>query len=75
MSLPQRLKHFRAEAKKTQKNVEKEIGIPQATLSGWENGLSEPSASDLIKLAKCYRVSELKLLHDNPPGTRRKKAI
>lgn len=71
MTLGERLKHFRIEANKTQKSVELEIGIPQSTLSGWENDIAEPGSSDLIKLASHYRVSVLKLLYDNPPGKKK----
>lgn len=71
MTLGERLRHFRIKALKTQKGVESEIKIPQATLSGWENDISEPGASDLTKLAKCYGVSELKLLYDKPPSNKK----
>jgi|GEM_PF-1683322 len=64
MTLGQRLKYFRKKARKSQKSIEKEIGIPQATLSGWENDNSEPTVSDIVKLAKAFYLQPYKLLED-----------
>jgi Predicted transcriptional regulators len=62
MTLGQRIKLYRKQAKKSQKDIEQEAQIPQTTLSGWENDKSEPTVSDAIKLAKALKVSVTELI-------------
>jgi len=62
MTLGQRLRYYRDLLQKSQKQVENETGIPQTTLSGWENDGYEPKATELKLLANCYQVSVHKLL-------------
>ena len=49
---PNRLREMRETAKWSQVELHDRTGIPQKTLSNWEKGKGEPSASDLSKLAK-----------------------
>lgn len=46
----------------TQMEVMRQTGINNKTLSGYENGLSEPDLSTLTTLLKLYRVSADRLL-------------
>ncbi|GMB00398.1 helix-turn-helix transcriptional regulator [Pelosinus sp. IPA-1] len=64
MSLGKRIKLFRNQLRKSQKEIESITGIPQTTLSGWENDNSEPAASDIIKLASVLRVTVNDLLYE-----------
>lgn len=61
-SLGERLKDYRKQAKKSQKFIEAETGIPQNTLSGWENDKSEPTISDARKLAVALGISLVELI-------------
>jgi transcriptional regulator with XRE-family HTH domain len=47
----------------TQMQVMKKTGINNKTLSGYENGLSEPDLTTLATLLQLYHVSADKLLH------------
>ena len=38
-------------------------GINKSILSRWENGKRQPSIEGLMKLAKCFGVTETELLH------------
>jgi len=51
---------------KSQKRIEAETGIPQRTLSDWENDKSEPKVSDLPKLASALGISTSELIGDQP---------
>lgn len=52
-----KLKEYRIKLHLTQQQVADRIGINQRTYSGYENGQSEPSIENLIKLAKLFGVS------------------
>jgi len=65
MTFGQRLKYFRKKVRKSQKKIEGETGIPQTTLSGWENDISEPTVSDIVKLATAFDIQPSDLL-DGP---------
>jgi len=51
---------------KSQKKIEVETGIPQRTLSDWENDKSEPCVSDAVKLASALGISISELIGDQP---------
>lgn len=61
-TLGQRLRYYRSLSNKSQKQVENETGIPQTTLSGWENDSYEPKATEIKLLAECYSISIHQLL-------------
>lgn len=46
----EKLRSFRKSAGKTQSELGKAIGVPQATISKWEKGLQSPSADHASKL-------------------------
>lgn len=52
-----RLKKARLQKGVTGKVIERITGINDASIYGWERGESLPSAPNLFKLAKYYRVS------------------
>lgn len=53
----ERLKELRSEANVGQVELAKRIGVSKGIISLWENGLREPSMSNLISLAKFFGVS------------------
>jgi len=57
-----RLRYLRVLAGKSQQQIYKETGIPQTTISCWENAIGEPSVSDLPKLAAALGISVSDLL-------------
>lgn len=50
------LEAARVNAKLTQKQAAKEIGIRQETLSSWERGITYPKSNQLDKLLKLYKA-------------------
>ncbi|MCM1506180.1 MAG: helix-turn-helix domain-containing protein [Ruminococcus flavefaciens] len=50
------LKELRAESKKTQTEVAKELNITQRTYSNYETGRREPSIDMLIDIANYYKI-------------------
>lgn len=46
----------------TQTQAAKKVGIKQTTLSGYENGVSEPEIDKLIELFKLYKLDYRKIL-------------
>lgn len=71
-SLAEALKERRTENHMTQEFVAESLGVSRQAVSKWENGTSEPSTSNLIALAKLYKISAAELLNavdtDNPPS-------
>jgi len=61
-SLGERLKECRTRCKMTQEFVAESIGVSRQAVSKWESGASDPSTSNLLALAKLYRVSVEELL-------------
>lgn len=52
-----RLREVRKSKKTTQKELAEQIGISQKSYSHWENGKTEPSFENLVKLADLLDVS------------------
>lgn len=52
-----RLREVRKSKKTTQKELAEQIGIKRNTYSDWENGKTEPSFENLVKLADLLDVS------------------
>ena len=63
-SLGEVLKQHREECKMTQEFVAESIGVSRQAVSKWENGISDPSTSNLIALAKLFKISAEDLLHE-----------
>ena len=56
-TLAERLKELRMEKGIGQNRLDKDQGLSNASISYWENGKQEPSASAIFKLANFFEVS------------------
>ena len=56
------LREYRTERKMTQEFVAEHLGISRQAVSKWESGISEPSTSNLLALAKLFGVPAEELL-------------
>jgi len=65
MTLGARLRGMRKVAKESQIGLSIKTGIPQTTISDWENDKSEPTASDIVKLATALGVTITELLGES----------
>lgn len=61
-SLGEALKQYRIKCNMTQEFVAEQLGVSRQAVSKWETGLSDPSTSNLLALAKLYDVSTEELL-------------
>lgn len=61
-SLGEALKENRIRCQMTQEFVAETLGVSRQSVSKWENGSSDPNTSNLIALAKLYKVSPEQLL-------------
>ena len=61
-SLGEALKENRVRCQMTQEFVAETLGVSRQSVSKWENGSSDPNTSNLIALAKLYKVSPEELL-------------
>ncbi len=58
----ERLKLLRVEKKLSQPELAKLVGVSKGMISFWENGINEPTISNLIKLCQIFDVSSDYLL-------------
>lgn len=63
-SLGEILKQHREECNMTQEFVSEAIGVSRQAVSKWENGASDPSTSNLIALAKLFKISAEEILNE-----------
>lgn len=63
-SLGEVLKQHREDYKMTQEFVAESIGVSRQAVSKWENGIADPSTSNLIALAKLFEISPEELLNE-----------
>lgn len=61
-SLGEALKENRIRCQMTQEFVAEALGVSRQSVSKWENGSSDPNTSNLIALAKLYKISPEQLL-------------
>lgn len=61
-SLGEALKENRICCQMTQEFVAETLGVSRQSVSKWENGSSDPNTSNLIALAKLYKISPEELL-------------
>ena len=62
MVFGENFKKLRREAKLSQEDVAKKLGIYQSNISDWENDISRPEYEKLIQLSKLYSCSIAELL-------------
>ena len=65
MTFGQRMRYYRQKINASQADIELKTGIPQTTLSRWENDSAEPRITELILLATAYGVTIAELLSDS----------
>ena len=58
------LKKHRIECKMTQEFVAETLGVSRQAVSKWESGLSDPSTTNLIALAKLFGIAPEDLLKE-----------
>ena len=61
-SLGEAMKENRIRCQMTQEFVAETLGVSRQSVSKWENGSSDPNTSNLIALAKLYKISPEELL-------------
>ena len=61
-SLGEALKENRIRCQMTQEFVAETLCVSRQSVSTWENGFSDPNTSNLIALAKLYKISPEELL-------------
>lgn len=67
-SLGEELKEQRIRCKMTQEFVAETLGGSRQSVSKWENGIVDPSTSNLLALAKLYGISAEALLQNVTHG-------
>ena len=74
-SLGEALKENRVRCQMTQEFVAETLGVSRQSVSKWENGSSDPNTSNLIALAKLYKISPEELLRcvENVPEDNRQE--
>lgn len=63
-SLGEVLKSHRMRCQMTQEFVADALGVSRQAVSKWETGTSDPSTSNLIALAKLFKISPEELLNE-----------
>ena len=63
-SLAEVLRSHRERCKMTQEFVAEKVGVSRQAVSKWEQGASEPSTTNLVKLARLYGVDPADLLRE-----------
>ena len=63
-SLGEVLKQHRIERKMTQEFVAEAIGVSRQAVSKWESGLSDPSTTNLMALAKLFGLTPEDLIRE-----------
>lgn len=63
-SLGEVLKAHRTDCKMTQEFVAEHLGVSRQAVSKWETGISDPSTSNLLALAKLYGIRAEELLQE-----------
>ncbi len=53
----ERLKMLRIEKELSQPELAKLVGVSNGMISFWENGINEPTITDLVKLSQIFEVS------------------
>lgn len=64
VSLGEAIKAHRMRCQMTQEFVADALDVSRQSVSKWENGTSDPSTSNLIALAKLFKISPEELLNE-----------
>ncbi len=67
-SLGENIKRRREELKLSQEYVAEQLGVSRQAVSKWETGQSEPTASNLVQLAKLLELSLSQLVEPESAG-------
>ena len=70
MTLCEKLIDLRRKAGLSQEQMAQQLDVSRQAVSKWESGVSDPSTSNLLALAKLYGVSAEELLRE-AAGTQR----
>lgn len=62
-SLGEIIKAHRTRLQMTQEFVSESLGVSRQAVSKWENGITDPSTSNLIALAKLFQISPEEMLN------------
>jgi len=62
-SLGEAIKEYRNRCKMSQEFVAESLGVSRQAVSKWENGTSVPNTTNLISLAKLFKISAEELLN------------
>ena len=63
-TISEKITALRKTANLTQEALGGKLGVTGQAVSKWENGISDPSTSNLIALAKLYGVSVEEILNE-----------
>lgn len=63
-SLGEIIKKYRTECKMTQEFVAETLGVSRQAVSKWESGVSDPSTTNLMALAKLFGVTAEEILKE-----------
>ena len=63
MALKDEIRHRREKLNIKMAGLARLIGTDRATILRWERGERQPTIDGLMKLAKCFGVTETELLH------------
>lgn len=66
-SLGEVLKDHRTRCGMTQEFVAESMGVSRQAVSKWENGTTDPSTSNLLKLARLYGITPEELIRSIQP--------
>lgn len=63
-SLGEVIKRYRTQRKMTQEFVAESLGVTRQAVSKWESGVSDPSTTNLMALAKLFGVTAEEILKE-----------
>lgn len=62
MGFAENLKNLRRQEGLTQPQLAQKIGVSKGMISFWENGVYEPTATNIVKIARYFHISTDELL-------------
>ena len=64
MELGKKIRQFRFKAGLTQEQLAEQLFVSRTAVSKWESGKADPSTSNLLMLAKLFKISPEELLRE-----------